>query len=73
MRNATKKSLGDRGYGIMLAMRGVFGQQSGLRPELRLVEGAGEKRELILCLPQRNKITKKRNGNVNKEVRLNDA
>lgn len=35
--NVTKKSLGDRGYGIMLAMRGVFGQQSGLRPEPRLV------------------------------------
>ena len=57
----------------MLVMRGVFGQQSELRPELRLVEGAGEKRELILCLPQRNKITKQRNGNVNKEGRLNDA
>lgn len=63
----------DREYGIMLTMPRVFGQQSGLRPEPRLVEGAGEKRELIFCLPQRNKITKNRNGNVNKEGGLNDV
>ena len=38
------------------------------------MDGRGEwGAELILCLPQSAQRTKKRNGNVNKEVGLNDA